>query len=395
MKKKTKIIIAIAALACLLLAIRLIWFGDNNQITYLTESARRGDIVQVVNATGEVTPLQLVNVGAQVSGQIEKLHVRLGQEVQKGDMIAEIDSTTQLNELNINKAKLDTYKAQLNSKQITLNVAQKQYDREKALFAKEATSRENLENAEDAYAAAKAAVNELESLIKQTQIAVNTSEVNLGYTKISAPLNGTVVSVHVEEGQTVNANQTTPTIVQIADLNSMLINLEISEGDISRVKPGMVVEYSILGEPGMVFSTSLQSIDPGLTTLTDKNYDQSGSTDTSNSAVYYYGKLVVDNQERHLRIGMTVQSTITIAQARDVLILPSIAIENRGGSHFVRVLGKNKQVEERQVETGLSDNMNTQIISGLKEGEVAISAQMSAGEVLNSSNTRVRMPISR
>lgn len=154
----------------------------------------------------------MVSVGAQVSGQIEKLAVQLGQEVKKGDLIADIDSTTQRNDLEINKAKLNTYEAQLVSREIALKVAESQYEREKKLKTRDAASDESLENAENTLAAARASVDETKSLISQTQISVNTAETNLGYTRILAPMDGTVVSVPVEEGQTVNANQTTPTI---------------------------------------------------------------------------------------------------------------------------------------------------------------------------------------
>lgn len=145
------------------------------------------------------------------------------------------------------------------------------------------TSQQNLENARDTYATARANVNEMESLIKQTQITINTDETNLGYTKIRAPLNGTIVSVPVEEGQTVNANQTTPTIVQIANLGDMEIDIQISEGDITKVKPGMPVDYTILSEPNTIFHAKLDSIDPGLTTLTDGSYSKSSTSSSSSS----------------------------------------------------------------------------------------------------------------
>ncbi|MBQ4133831.1 MAG: efflux RND transporter periplasmic adaptor subunit, partial [Desulfovibrionaceae bacterium] len=248
------------------------------QVDYLTEFVRRGNIEQKVTATGQVSAVQLVDVGAQVSGQIEKLYVHLGQEVKRGDMVADIDSTTQENDLAINRAKLETYQAQLNSREIALKIAKTQYERERRLKNRDATSSEKLEDARNELAAAEAAVIEMESLIKQTQIAVNTSEVNLGYTRISAPLDGVVVSLAVEAGQTVNANQTTPTIVQIADLSEMEIKIEISEGDVTKVKPGMPVSFTILSEPDQVYETTLKSIDPGLTTLTDGTY--TGTTDT-------------------------------------------------------------------------------------------------------------------
>ncbi len=246
-----------------------LFFNKKEQINYLTETVHVGNIKKTVNATGEVSAVQLVNIGAQASGQIKKLHVVLGQQVKKGDLIAEIDSTTQLNDLSTNKARLETYKAQLDSAQVALTVAQTQYGREVKLLASDATSKESVENARNTLSSAKAKVAELKSQIKQTQISLNTAEVNLGYTRIVATLDGTVVSIPVEEGQTVNANQTTPTIVQLADLSQMQIKMQISEGDVTKVKAGMDVSYSTLSEPDKVYRTKLKSVDPGLTTLTD------------------------------------------------------------------------------------------------------------------------------
>ncbi len=374
-KKVRYLIIGLAAVVALVLIQRL-FFSSSEKIDYLTEKVRIGKIEQKVIATGEVAAAQLVTVGAQVSGQIKKLHVHLGQEVKKGDLVAEIDSTTQENDLNINKAKLETYKAQLNSRQIALKIAQTQYNREAGLKSKDATSRENFENAENALAQAKADVTETQSLVVQTQIAVSTAEVNLGYTRIMAPLDGTLVSIPVEEGQTVNANQTTPTIALIADLREMEIKIQISEGDVTKVAPGMEVTYSILSEPGMVFTGKLRSIDPGLTTLTDGTY--AGAVDAA-SAIYYYGKMIVPNPEGKLRIGMTTQNVILLKSADNVLIVPTLALQGQGA--FVRVLEKTGKVVEKDVVTGLADSMNTEIISGLQKGDLVILSQMTADEI--------------
>lgn len=383
--KHLKLIIILAALAGATLLFRACG-GNNEKINYLTEVVRRGDIIKTVNATGEVAAVQLVDIGAQVSGQIETLAVSLGQEVKKGDLIAEIDSTTQRNDLEINKAKLKTYEAQLLSNQVALRVAELQYGRESKLKKRDAASDESLENAENALAAARAAVDETESLISQTRISVNTSETNLGYTQITAPMDGTIVSVPVEEGQTVNANQTTPTIVYLADLSLMEIRMQISEGDITKVRPGMSVSYTILSEANRIFYGELSSVDPGLTTLSDGSY--SGATDAG-TAIYYYGKLVVPNDDRILRIGMTTQNTITIAEEPNALIVPSIAIRQAAGRSFVNVLEKGQPVE-KEIKVGISDNMNTQVLSGLAEGDEVIAAQMSASELAAASTARIR-----
>ncbi len=381
MKKVTKWGIGLLAVAALAAGMWW-WLKPKNEINYLTEPVVRTSIAQTVSATGEISAAQLVDVGAQASGQIKKLHVTLGQQVKKGDLIAEIDSTSQLNNLNTNKAKLDTYQAQLVSADIALRSADKKYKREQALWQEDATSREALEDAQDAFAAAKASVAELKSSIRQTQIAINTAEADLGYTRITAPMDGTVVAIPVEEGQTVNANQTTPTIVQVSDLSNMLIKMQIAEGDVNKVKAGMKLTFTTLSQPDNVREATLESIDPGLTTMSQGSYTT--STDTTDSAIYYYARSLVPNEDNVLHIGMTTENTITINQAEKVLAVPKLAVKQRGGKQYVRVLGENNQPQEKEITTGLSDNMNTEVKSGLGEGENVIISEAAAGETSDS-----------
>ena len=381
MKKVTKRGIALLAVAALAAGMWW-WLKPKNEINYLTEPVVRTNIAQTVSATGEISAAQLVDVGAQASGQIKKLHVTLGQQVKKGDLIAEIDSTSQLNNLNTNKAKLDTYQAQLVSAEIALRSADKKYQREQALWKEDATSREALEDAQDAFAAAKASVAELKSSIRQTQIAINTAEADLGYTRITAPMDGTVVAIPVEEGQTVNANQTTPTIVQVADLSTMLNKMQIAEGDVNKVKAGMKLTFTTLSQPDNVREATLESIDPGLTTMSQGSYTT--STDTTDSAIYYYARSLVPNEDNVLHIGMTTENTIIINQAEKVLAVPKLAVKQRGGKQYVRVLGENNQPQEKEITTGLSDNMNTEVKSGLGEGENVIISEAAAGETSDS-----------
>ena len=381
MKKVTKWGIGLLAVAALAAGMWW-WLKPKNEINYLTEPVVRTSIAQTVSATGEISAAQLVDVGAQASGQIKKLHVTLGQQVKKGDLIAEIDSTSQLNNLNTNKAKLDTYQAQLVSAEIALRSADKKYKREQALWQEDATSREALEDAQDAFAAAKASVAELKSSIRQTQIAINTAEADLGYTRITAPMDGTVVAIPVEEGQTVNANQTTPTIVQVADLSTMLNKMQIAEGDVNKVKAGMKLTFTTLSQPDNVREATLESIDPGLTTMSQGSYTT--STDTTDSAIYYYARSLVPNEDNVLHIGMTTENTIIINQAEKVLAVPKLAVKQRGGKQYVRVLGENNQPQEKEIITGLSDNMNTEVKSGLGEGENVIISEAAAGETSDS-----------
>ena len=357
------------------------------EVEFITKKAKKGSFSKKVDATGEIFATELIDVGAQVSGQIKKLYVKLGDQVKKGDMIASIDSSTQQNSIDNKEAQLAIYKAQLESAKVALNIAKTQFDRENALFAKNATSKQEFESAKNTYSANSAKIKELEAQIKQTNIELSTAKINLGYTKITAPRDGTVVSVQVEEGQTVNANQTTPTIVNIADLSHVKMKMQIAEGDITKIKVSTPVEYSILSEPTKKFQTTVSSIDPGLTTLSDGSYGSSSSSkssysssSSSSSAVYYYAQSIVDNKDGILRIGMTTQNELLIANVEDAIIVPSIGIKKDENGTFVYVLKDGKAVKTA-VKTGIKDNLDTQIISGINEGDEIITSQGSSSEI--------------
>ena len=319
-----------------------------------------------------------MDVCAQVSGQIKKMHVKIGDVVKEGDLIAEIDNVTQVNEVNTRKAQLQTYQAQLESAQVALKIAQRKYSRYKSLASADAVSKEEFEATEDSLATNRAKIKELQSSIRQTQIAINTAEKDLGYTRITAPSAGTVVSLVVEQGQTINSSQTSPTVVQIADLTSMTNKMQIAEGDATKVKAGQTVNFTILSEPDTPISAKLDSIDPGLTTMSQGSYSK--STDTTSNAIYYYARATVPNPEGKLAIGMTTQNTVEIASADNVLMVPTVAIKTKDGKKFVRVLEANNQAVDREIQTGLKDSMNTEVKSGLNEGEKVVMSEMGAAE---------------
>ena len=377
MKKVFKWVAALVILA------GLGWYGyqkmqPKNEATFITEEVKRGKIAQTVSATGEISATNLVDVGAQVSGQIKKMHVKIGDVVKEGDLIAEIDNVTQVNEVNTRKAQLQTYQAQLESAQVALKIAQRKYSRYKSLASADAVSKEEFEATEDSLATNRAKIKELQSSIRQTQIAINTAEKDLGYTRITAPSAGTVVSLVVEQGQTINSSQTSPTVVQIADLTSMTNKMQIAEGDATKVKAGQTVNFTILSEPDTPISAKLDSIDPGLTTMSQGSYSK--STDTTSNAIYYYARATVPNPEGKLAIGMTTQNTVEIASADNVLMVPTVAIKTKDGKKFVRVLEANNQAVDREIQTGLKDSMNTEVKSGLNEGDKVVMSEMGADE---------------
>ena len=372
------------------------FFSSNSkqETTYLTESVTRGNVEKTVVASGSVESVNEVDVGAQASGKITKLYVKLGQEIKKGEMIADIDSTTQINTLNTKKAALVSYQAQLKAKKTAYDVALSSYNRLSKLYTQKATSLDSVNTAKSTLDNAKAEMEAIEANIKQAEIEVNTAETNVGYTKITAPMDGTVISVPVSEGQTVNANQTTPTIVTIADLSKMKIKPEISEGDITKVKAGQEVSFTILSDSQTLYHSVIDSVDPANTTTSDSSSTSTSSSSSSSSttsAIYYYANVLIDNPDRTLRIGMTTENNIKIANAKDVLLISNMAIQKRDGKSFVNVLSDKNQPEQREVEVGVQNDFKTEIKSGLKEGEKVIVSQVANGEQVGSMPRGPRM----
>ncbi|MFA9500139.1 efflux RND transporter periplasmic adaptor subunit [Mannheimia sp. E30BD] len=354
--------------------------NNEQQIHYITEAVARAEINKNVLATGSVRASKRTEVGAQVSGKIQKLYVELGQAVKQGDLIADIDSSNQSNNLSTAQAQLASYKAQLTSAQVALEVAQSNYNRLSKLYKANSTSLTELETAKNTFASAKATVDNIKAQLKSAEISVNDAQTNLNYTQIISPMDGVIVSVPVSVGQTVNSNQTSPTIVQVADLSKMLIKLEISEGDIAQVKVGQQVKFTTLAEPNREYLATIDSVDPALTTLTDNNYtEQSGNTE----AIYYYANVSIDNTDNSLRIGMTTQAQITIDKREQVLVVPTNVIKKRGKENYVLVLENGKSVE-KPIEIGISDTQNTEVLSGLSENEAIIVTQRGENEQVSS-----------
>ena len=392
MKKRFFILLGLAVAA----GAAYYFFSSNNkqETTYLTESVTRGNVEKTVVASGSVESVNEVDVGAQASGKITKLYAKLGQEIKKGEMIADIDSTTQINTLNTKKAALVSYQAQLKAKKTAYDIALSSYNRLSKLYSQKATSLDSVNIAKSTLDNAKAEMEAIEANIKQAEIEVNTAETNVGYTKITAPMDGTVISVPVSEGQTVNANQTTPTIVTIADLSKMKIKPEISEGDITKVKAGQEVSFTILSDSQTVYHSVIDSVDPANTTTSDNSSTSSSTSSSSSSttsAIYYYANVLIDNPNRTLRIGMTTENNIKIANAKNVLLVSNMAIQKRDGKSVVNILNDKNQPEQREVETGVQNDFHTEIKSGLNEGEKVIVSQVANGEKVGSMPRGPRM----
>ena len=409
----TLIIVALGALAYTFLK------PEETTPNYLTATVEVGDIENNVMASGKVKALNTVDVGAQVSGEVKRLYVEVGDEVQKGDLIAQIDQVTQKNNLSNEQASLEQSEAALQSaqaeslskqaalksayadlasRQSELKQAQSDFARLQDLVAIDAISQQeydtqatSVETAKAAVANARAAIDTAKAAIATTEANINsqqaalrksrtnvsTAEEDLSYTTIRAPISGTVVSITTEQGTTVNANQTAPTLVTLADLSTVRINAQISEADVINVSAGMPAYFNIIGNPDKQYDATLTAIEPAP--------EQISSTSSTDAAIYYVGYVEVPNPDRLFRIDMTAQIYIIVNEAKNTLLVPSTVIQEKRAKEkgksttgkFVRVLKDDGTVEERTVEVGIDNRVNAQILSGLKEGEEVIISEES------------------
>ena len=382
-------------LLALAVAAKLVFFPAAKKPNFVTATAALADLEQAVLATGTVQAFKQVSVGAQASGQIKSLKVALGDTVKKGQLVAEIDSLTQQNSLRNAEAALANVQAQLLVKQATLKQAELSFQREKTLLAADASSRATFEAADAALQTARAEIGSLQAQIAQARITVSTAQLNLGYTQIQAPIDGVVVAIVAQEGQTVNANQTTPTIIKLARLDTITVKAQISEADVVRVKPGQKVYFTILGAPDKRYTTTLRTVEPAPDSILT---DTTTTTTTSATAIYYNGLLDVPNPEGQLRISMTAQVSIVQSEAKQVLSIPSAALgeRDRQGRTRVRVVNADGQAEPRVVKVGLNNNVNAQILEGLAEGERVVVSEAPAagtsGSSTGSSRSGMRPP---
>lgn len=313
-----------------------------------------------------------VDVGSQVTGEIKSLNIKLGQHVKQGDLIAVIDQRAQQNALQTQEAQLTSYQAILASKQASLIKAQLDLKRQTTMYKAGASSKENYDAAVANHKLALAEIVQAKSQIKQAQISTNTARLNLSYTQIKAPIDGIVVRLPVEQGQTLNATQNIPSIATIAQLDTVMIKAEISEADVGRLQPNLPAYFTTIGNHQTRYDTTLLSIDPAPTVNTD-NATSSVSANTSN-AVYYYGIFKVPNSDLALRMGMTVNVAIILKQVDNALIIPSAALgEKKGDDQYkVQVQDANGELHERWVKVGINNNIRAEILEGLTEGEEVV-----------------------
>ena len=377
---------------------RSAFLGERDPLaSYQFTSIQRGDIEDVVTATGTLQPRDFVDVGAQVSGQLRRIHVEVGDTVDAGQLLAEIDPTVYRARVDGSRAQLKNLRAQLKDREAQRTLAHIQLRRQRALMAADATTKESLQTAEAAAKSAEAQLDALRAQIEQIESTLRADEANLQYARILSPMRGTVVSITARQGQTLNTNQQAPVILRVADLNTMTVQTQVSEADISRLQLGMEAYFTTLGGSGKRWHGKLEKIEPTPT--------------VTNNVVLYNGLFDVPNPDGLLMTQMTAQVFFVVAQAKDALLVPMAALtqdsararpgiasarsaaQGAGGAPAKPAMGKVKVIDERGalservVEVGVSNRVQAQVLVGLEEGERVVSGRSTGSEAGRPSRT--------
>ena len=309
---------ALVLAACVLLAAGgyyawRTWFGpDPANVSVVTAVAQRGNLEDTVTATGTLQPKDFVDVGTQVSGQLKKLLVDIGAVVKAKQLLAEIDPSVYQAKVDGDQAQLLNQKAQLADKQAQLALAELQFTRQQNLMREDATTADALQIAEATQKSALAQVDSIKAQMQQTESTLRGDEANLGYTKIYAPIAGTVVSQAAKQGQTLNANQQAPIVMRIADLSTMTVQAQVSEADVPKLHVGMDVYFTTLGGDNRRFYGKLRQIPPTPTVV--------------NNVVLYDALFDVANPNQALMTQMTAQVFFVAASAKDAVLVPLTAL---------------------------------------------------------------------
>ncbi|MFH1159005.1 MAG: efflux RND transporter periplasmic adaptor subunit [Pseudomonadota bacterium] len=334
-----------------------------------------GDISEEVTAQGRLEAKEYVDVGTQVSGQLEKIHVGIGNEVKTGDLLVEIDPRIYETRVAAGKAHLNTLAAQMTEQKAQLALARRQHGRNINLIKSNAVSRDALDQSEAALKAGQAKVAALKAEIDESGSTLDADAANLAYTKIKAPMTGTVVAMPLREGQTVNASQTAPTILRISNLDVMTVRAQVAEADVMRLKEGMTVSFATLGQMEQRWPGTVRQILPTPEIVSD--------------VVLYDVLIDAGNKDRQLMSGMSTQVFFTIGSVQGVPLIPVEALirrktsadSDKGMAYVVSIAGdEGGRPEDRVIHVGLMDRTQAEVRDGIKAGErIILPSQPSSG----------------
>lgn len=359
-------------LVLLLIIVAVVIWSRRSSVSYETVTVQKEDIHATVNAIGTLQPHQYVDVGAQVSGQILKLPVQPGDVVEQGQLLVEIDPSVQQAVVDAGRAAIEGLQAQLAEQRALHKLARLNHARQQRMARDGATRDEEVQTAEAELATAQARMARLQAQIAQNEATQRAEEARLGYTRIYAPIGGTVVSVTAREGQTLNATYQTPNILRIADLSTMTVWAEVSEADVRQVKAGLPVRFTTLGTGEDIprrWEGTVRQVLPAPLAATNTTENAAPQAGGGGKAVSYTVLFDIDNSDGALMPQMTAQVSFVTAQADQVLALPLAALQREGMVLEVRVLQDNGQVVDRPVKLGVRSRHLAQVLDGVTEGE--------------------------
>ncbi|HGH0371116.1 TPA: efflux RND transporter periplasmic adaptor subunit [Yersinia enterocolitica] len=379
--KKHQLMLVLFIVSLLIISsVTALSISDSQQdVPQLTETIGRGDIERNVMATGSLKPSLQVNVGAQVNGQLTKLYVKQGDRVTRGQLLAEIDPTLQQNELRKSEAELQSAQAQKQASQALLRQYLLEFRRQQTLAKEGSGVKSALEKAQAQYDSQLAQLHVNEAQIVQSQMAMETAKANLGFTRIMAPIDGEVLGIVTKEGQTIVSSQTAPTIMVLANVDTMTVHTRISETDILKVSVGQPLWFYVVADPERRYDSRMDAIQEA--SAESLREDSSGSANSQQpSAVYYNGIFNIANQERLLRTSMTAQVFIITAQAKNVLRVPLSALGEQQPDKRYRVqIINGKQRSVRWVSVGLRNAQYAEVKAGLAQGDQVLLLGTPAG----------------
>lgn len=350
-------------IAVALVAGWLLWPGNGgNAGLPPTVKVTVGDVEDTVSAVGVLQPLDYVDVGTQVSGQLQKLMVKPGDKVEKGQQLAQLDATVYQSRVSADEAQLMNLKAQLADKEAAKVLADQQLRRQRELLSSKATSQDAFDVAEAAVKSASAQIDMIKAQIRQTESTLKGDQANLSYTSIYAPMTGSVVNISAKQGQTLNANQSAPIILRIADLDTMTVWTQVSEADVNKLKIGMPAYFTTLGQPDRRREGKLKQV--------------MQTPQVVNNVVLYDSLFDVANPDLDLLPQMSAQVFFVAGSARKVPLVPVAALrsarqggtEDGGKRYRVRVV-ENGAIVERTVVVGVMSRVMAEVKSGLKPGD--------------------------
>ena len=326
------------------------------------------DIEQILTTNGVLRPKEQVNVGAQVNGRLNKLHVKEGEYVKQGQLLAEIDPTIAQSDVDNAKSELDTALVQKRLTSISAEQSMRDYNRQKKMLTSNATTLSDLEASKTKYNSDRAQLEVNEIKIEQAEVKLKTARANLEYTRIRSPIDGVVLGILTQEGQTIVSSQSAPTILVVANLDVMNVNIKISEMDVLKTRVGMPLWFTVAAASNIRYNGTLENIQK-----IPEEMLQNSSGDLSISkknATYYNGNFDVLNDKHKLSPAMSVQVSLIVCDKKNVVVIPTDYLgAHVGANNYIVNLLRNKKIERKEVEAGIRTAKKTEIIKGLEEGD--------------------------